>query len=709
MQDSRNSNSAFALISAKHITLLLILIFFSAAIIGFMPKSVRATGIASRNNPQVIDFVPNGEFETNWRVSSQGKDVNISVSGPMAKYAEISKGIIKVTDEDKTFKVTFRFPEKADFPGKLAHSINVEEITGDSKHSIGTAINVRWSIYIRVPYEGPYVETELTAGNIDINQTSNFLLKIYNRGTVPMAGITPRLDLYDVKKNRLKTIYLREANIESKGSYNDEYAFDSTGYNTGEYALISTVDWPGQNSSTSKFIIGTQSVQIQNFKKNLTAGKIDKFIIEVFNDWDKVINSVYAEISIDNQKYKSTPATMGPWTLSVLEGYIDARDFSPGEKKAILKVYYDGKVMTREITLTILPKENIKIVPEKQTPGPVEPASGQVSSDMFSVNNILVGAVVMLLLITMIMVMKMSKFENMISRQIDRVDSPSSGTIVMQVPMQMPQYGMQPSQYSGSVQQLPQLSGSTQQINTQQISQQSGGVQQMPQYGIPQQVQFIQTPQGQLIQVLPQGAIMQQIPGQQIMPQQIPQTMHSQKKSKKQKKVSTKQPALVNQPIPTAQNNSLPVTAPAIKPSPTASTVQFSTTSSAQSVSSQPTAAAIVKPAQLQPKPKTGFFGFLKKKEKSKEQMAQPVAPALQTQQSQSTLTPSIQQSSIKPTLIPSIQQSSTQPTLIPPIQQSPTQPTSQAQSAQTRSAAMHSVTPAGRKASKKKISKRGV
>ena len=126
---------------------------------------------------------------------------------PYVKYDTVElNNTITITDLRKAgdryyFKVTLKLPAKIEQPGTHTILVGAKEISG-SNDMLSARINVQTPIYVNVPYPGKYLEINLDAPDIKINDIVNFVIHCSNLGEEP-ATVKGKIEIYDKNKHDL--------------------------------------------------------------------------------------------------------------------------------------------------------------------------------------------------------------------------------------------------------------------------------------------------------------------------------------------------------------------------------------------------------------------------------------------------------------------------------------------------------------------------
>ena len=318
----------------------------------------------------IVQFKPNMEFDVGYSVSSSysDKDIDLFVEGDLTEYATLSKDTLP--SEGGSFSVSVKLPEKIEPPGKkLMYIAAREKIDKElAKGALGVSVAIRSVLAVYVPYPGKYLETELRAHNVNIEEPITFELDVYSRGTDEVL-MKPRIEIYDEHGNLIDTIYFLERAISGQSEIFLKKTMNTTGIFAGNYYALSKIDYDTATAeSRADFKIGELRVDILNYTKQIIVGGIRKFEIEIESGWNDQIDGAYAEIIILNNsekitEFKTSPTNLNPWESKIITGYLDATEIMPGMYDAnITIVYYGrdkGKSTNKLVQVEFIEKEKI--------------------------------------------------------------------------------------------------------------------------------------------------------------------------------------------------------------------------------------------------------------------------------------------------------------------------------------------------------------
>lgn len=265
--------------------------------------------------------------------------IDTYVAGDLAQYAEIIDPAPGTGP--RQFRVILRLPENLEPPGKRVLFVGAIEHAPEGA-TVGGRAAIQAPVYVFVPYPGIYLEPELIAPSVNENEPVNMTLSIVNRGRDPVPVLNAHvLVIDDVTNKTLATLTADPVRIEGNRGKDIRFDWDSRGNRPGPYRAKAVMRYDDQIiEREAGFRIGTQIVRIINFTQEILAGSINPFEVTVKSEWNSPFGSVYADITIKDQTFKTPYVSLAPWQLGTLVGYWDATAVTPGTYDADIVLHY---------------------------------------------------------------------------------------------------------------------------------------------------------------------------------------------------------------------------------------------------------------------------------------------------------------------------------------------------------------------------------
>ncbi|PIN78827.1 hypothetical protein COY26_00920 [Candidatus Woesearchaeota archaeon CG_4_10_14_0_2_um_filter_33_10] len=341
---------------SKSVFFIFVLIFISV-----FAKSVFAVGLIASPN-RIIDFEPGIEKTFYFEVTSSRYDVNVSIYGYLSEYAAISKKLIKSKDTDRTFTVTVKLPEKEEGlkPGHHKIWVSAKEILGtaESGGNVGTSSNVIVYILVNILNENKYVEVELSAPNVNLNEPVDFAVNVKSFGKEDISKINAAIDVYSPDNEKIATVYTEEKPLKSNTEETLHAQLSTTGYPSGTYMAIAKLNYDGKTKQANNtFKIGELNIKIINYTKEFEKDKINKFDVEIESDWGNKIENVYGKIKINNKSIQTPNIDLGSWEKKTITAYWDTNNIEIGSYDAEMTVYYEDKTTVETGMVNVIEKK----------------------------------------------------------------------------------------------------------------------------------------------------------------------------------------------------------------------------------------------------------------------------------------------------------------------------------------------------------------
>jgi hypothetical protein len=387
---------------------LLILIILSALFL----QNAEAGGIGLRSDSLSVSIEFKPYFEETYHYSlvtygSEPRDVQVYVedesadgtSTNMAQYFTVSEPILRNVNSrtEPYFSITVRLPAEIKEPGM--HKIHVgaiEKPLGDSGGvSIRTAIEALFYVY--VPYEGQYLDYELTARSVNQGVPLQTTISVSNFGTDLIKSLYAIINLFDLQGNLIATTRTNSISLESRRHDLISANISTANILPGNYIVNASIFYDDKQAFDGREVkVGELTFKIINVTDVFVAEKINEFEVEVESQWADPIDSVYAELTIaDKERIRTLPLEVAGFQKERLKGFIDMKGVKTGTHDALVKLYFGGKDISKT--------ENVHVVERSLLELPVFE---------LSLTNMLLLVIIMIILIiniTLFVILKKKK------------------------------------------------------------------------------------------------------------------------------------------------------------------------------------------------------------------------------------------------------------------------------------------------------------
>lgn len=298
--------------------------------------------------------------------------VELSLKGDLVEYFSLEReSILFIPNEnEKIFVVSYTFPDKSKIkPGNKQLQIIAKESESTKARGnsfVGAVLAVVSTVNIIIPHPGKYVEADLEIFKSKEGNSVKFVIPVKNLGTKYIKNTSAFLDIYS-KESKINSFWTGEKDI-MPGNERELVADWNAQNLSGKFFGRALIVYDENSFSIEKsFILGENSLELEDiFVKDFKLGGIAKFNIILRNGFEEEFNDLYAEFIIkDNQgrtvsNFKTATDKISPLGSSTLFGYWDTAGLGIGEYNILLKVYYGGLTLEKEIKAYV-DFDNIKL------------------------------------------------------------------------------------------------------------------------------------------------------------------------------------------------------------------------------------------------------------------------------------------------------------------------------------------------------------
>lgn len=338
--------------------LLVILLFLNSAY---------AISISPGNT--IVYFEPNKLEKINFFVTNLDNpemSVRIFISGPQKDNMnfEEQKFYLKY-GEKKEFTFDFNLPGQMNSPGDFTTGIYAQEMPVANLESgtVGATSGVISNIILRVPYEGAYLSAKIRADSVSVGQPLEFKLRFDNLGSIPINNFNGKIVIYNSLNQTVDQLDFVDS-LELNSVKETTILWNTKNKLADEYTAKLIINYESKTFETeAKFKLGDLFVEIINYDKEITSGKINEYHSTLRSGWNQKINDVYVVLSINvsgvELNYKDKSFELEPWNEINLTTYIDAIPIPPGKYDASFMVFYDGFSNSEQFKLNVKKSVNV--------------------------------------------------------------------------------------------------------------------------------------------------------------------------------------------------------------------------------------------------------------------------------------------------------------------------------------------------------------
>jgi hypothetical protein len=321
-------------------------------------KSVFALGI-SHSEDNVIFFQPNAEksFYFMLRSIASETEIELSATGDLKDYVTLSE-----ISEEGVFIATVRLPEEIEKPGVHKIIITAEEVSTKTSGSIAALTAVAIPIKVIVPYPGKYIEATLNAPDINVNDTTEFVITVISLGEENITSVRGYVSVYSPSGEEVASIETEEKSLQINSLEKLHARWQATDQKEGLYSAVATVAYDGATVETEKkmFRIGALVIKIIKVTEEFEADKINPFILELKSEWANKVPDLYAEVKIIDKgtqidSFETLHVSINPFERKEITAYWNTKGIKPGIYNAGVVLHYaDSKI---EKSFEIIVKE----------------------------------------------------------------------------------------------------------------------------------------------------------------------------------------------------------------------------------------------------------------------------------------------------------------------------------------------------------------
>lgn len=336
------------------------LLFLILAIVILSP-SVLSIGIVGDFIREPIVFQPGMIITREYTVTNYRNDAEIYTSGDLTEYVTISN--LKDHGGYKTFKVTVNLPDDIEIPGLHTIIIGATEVKPPDA-AIATIARIQIPIPILVLY--PYKTAKfyrLSIPHINENETGTVSFTSESLTKQDMTGLWADISIHNFNNDLVRTIKTDTYDLKYAEKKTISTNFDSTGLVAGQHFAEAIIHWGEDNTTTlkSSFNIGELNIDIVNYTGNFSAGQINKLEIDIKSNWNGNINTVFAQLFVDDKEQTATQTYgLTPFESKTITGFLDLTYIVGGEHDLKIILNFDDQQTIFEDKIDVIGKPKQK-------------------------------------------------------------------------------------------------------------------------------------------------------------------------------------------------------------------------------------------------------------------------------------------------------------------------------------------------------------
>ncbi len=309
------------------------------------------------------NFEPNAIFESSFTIINRDVEpvnVLVYVQGDLNQSFSFSENVTSVpAQSSKSISFKIFMPESLK-PGSHVNKIIVEQVTSESEQGIGAKVAIGILVPIQVPYPGKYLTADLSAKSININETQEFKVRLYNLGKETISNVVVDIYIYDSNKNNIGKVTETTSNMAATNVRDLILNWDSEGNNAGIYDAIANITYDGiKTDVVTKFRIGDLIIRIKDITySSIKKGTIGRVNVLIESLWTGDINNVYGQLDIiDNTvlvgSSKSETFSLESAAERNVVLFVDATNLETKEYDGKVTIFYANKTSQRLFKVVI--------------------------------------------------------------------------------------------------------------------------------------------------------------------------------------------------------------------------------------------------------------------------------------------------------------------------------------------------------------------
>ncbi|MBR9683710.1 LPXTG cell wall anchor domain-containing protein [Candidatus Woesearchaeota archaeon] len=317
-----------------------------------------------------FDFQPELNKEFQFKIVNndyKDLDVELTIEGELAKYLKLSEDTVHLDKDQELAYVTITadFPEELP-PGTIESQIIVTEKLPDvdvSGNVFTARLKIAHKVIVNVPYPNKYLDAEI--GFEENADSINITLSAKNLGQEDIGALKTTFEVYD-NDRKLVSVKTGEESLGADQNTVLSASINKSEVEYGEFNVLASIFYDEYWLELERNLIqGDPEIDILFFDKYFIFGKINKFTVNLLNNWNKKLENVFVEVFVFKDDNKIDEIRTASFDIEGREsenigGYFDATDKDIGDYEFDVVVNYDGKKTHQRFKGSILDEEEYK-------------------------------------------------------------------------------------------------------------------------------------------------------------------------------------------------------------------------------------------------------------------------------------------------------------------------------------------------------------
>jgi len=323
--------------------------------------SVNAVGIRPASTELSYDLTKQYNA-TIWVVNNDKISFNaeIKVEGEMSKYVNLQTANLLFQPETEYLPLNFEINLDENIPPgtHYAYITIAQDLLTSEKDVVYSKLILKHKIVIFGEYPDKYIKTDVDY--TDLGDKIKIVSEIENLGKEPLNQVYTTFNIQGNSNQSLPNLTTSTSALSSQENTQLSTEVQKKSLGEGEFIVSATTYYDDLEVEVSKkMIIGKPEIDITYFDKYFLSGEINKYTLELLNQWNQQIENVYVDINLlkDNRsvdQFRTRSVDISKFSRKQIQDYLDAREQSPGKYWFEMTVNYwntykmDKKTFTSE-------------------------------------------------------------------------------------------------------------------------------------------------------------------------------------------------------------------------------------------------------------------------------------------------------------------------------------------------------------------------
>lgn len=297
-----------------------------------------------------IDFVPNLEYPVEFAIYNSvnySYPALVTVTGELAEFTDFEEQYVVLEPNGMAqFSYTLSLPREMEHPGNFSLQMSALQASMDDRASgvLGARVGVRSNLIVIVPFDGPYMDAELSIPNSEVGSQVPITISMRNLGTTDLPTINGEITFFGFDGEEIDSMSFDDS-LELKQDKSITLYWDSSEMSGGVYTAELVGNYGDQSfESGTEFRLGSFFVDILEYQDEVKVGEINDYYTTLMSTWNSPIQDAFVELDVtygrDVITSKSESFDLFGWQNDTVKMYFDATGIEKGKYPAKLTVFY---------------------------------------------------------------------------------------------------------------------------------------------------------------------------------------------------------------------------------------------------------------------------------------------------------------------------------------------------------------------------------